>query len=121
MLQMLVGAAIGAAAGYLYGSEQGRQEARRRLAKAPEPVRRATQAAAAALGTGAERAVGTLANAPMPQPVRQAAQRAGAAVQAGAQQAGAMAAGAPTIVLPTETEIASRPDAPLPALHPEST
>lgn len=120
MLQMLIGSVIGALAGYLYGSERGREEARRRFASAPEPVRRMTQTAASAAGTGAQRAAEALSSAPVPDQVKEVARRTGAAVQTAAQRTGQVASAGPGIVLPTETETATRPSEPLPTQHPQA-
>ena len=77
MLSFMVGIALGFVSGFLYGSERARDEARRRLANAPEPVRRAT-----------ERVSGAIAAAPLPETVKQTATRATATMQSAAQQAG---------------------------------
>ena len=76
MLPMLLGLALGFAAGYLYGSERARDEALRRFSSAQEPVRQAT-----------ERISGAITEVPMPDAVKQAATRATAAVQAATERA----------------------------------
>ena len=76
MLRMMLGIALGFAAGYLYGSERARDEALRRFSNAPEPVRQAT-----------ERLSGAISGAPVPDVVKQAATRATAAVQTATEQA----------------------------------
>ena len=116
MLRLVVGIAIGFIGGYLYGSQRARDEARRRLAKAPEPVRQAT-----------ERISGVIAGAPLPDAVKQAATRATAAFQTATDQASVtvqaateqMAAG-PDVARPSAAEVASRPMEPLPRYEPES-
>src|SRR6516165_5878307 len=76
MVRLLDGIALGFAAGYLYGSERARDEARRRFASAPEPVRQAT-----------ERLSGAIAGSPVPDALKQAATRATAAVQTATEKA----------------------------------
>jgi hypothetical protein len=74
MLRLVFGLAIGFLAGYLYGSERARDEARRRLSTAPEPLRRATGTVASAAGGGAQRLAGAVAAAPAPAVVKQVAE-----------------------------------------------
>jgi hypothetical protein len=105
MLRMILGIALGFAAGYLYGSERARDEARRRFASAPEPVRRA-----------AERFSETIDGSPMPDAVKQAATRATAAVQTATERV-AEASGQAREV-PQPTEVADRPLASLPSDKP---
>lgn len=121
MWQWLIGMAAGFAAGYLYGSDRAREEARRRLAAAPEPVRRATQTVASAASGGAQRVAGAVSSAPVPEPVKQAATRATGAVQAAAGQAGRSIAPEPEIARPTAAEVAGRPAEPLPRIEPETS
>ena len=108
-MRFIVGIALGFVSGYLYGSERARDEARRRLANAPEPVRRAT-----------ERISGAIAAAPLPETVKQTATRASATIQAAAQQAGQAGSPAPDVARPTAADVAGRPAEPLPRIEPES-
>ena len=108
MLRSIVGIALGFVGGYLYGSERAREEARRRLANAPEPVRQAT-----------ERISGVIAGAPMPDALKKTATRATAAVQSATERA-AHAAAAPTVAQPNAAEVATRPGEPLPRIEPEA-
>jgi hypothetical protein len=109
MLRFIVGMALGFLSGYLYGSERARDEARRRLANAPEPVRRAT-----------ERVSGAIASAPLPETVKQTASRATASIQTAVQQTGQGGTPAPNVARPTAVEVAGRPAEPLPRIEPES-
>ena len=109
MLRLMVGIALGFLSGYLYGSERARDEARRRLANAPEPVRQA-----------AERLSGTIAGAPLPNAFKQTATRATAAVQTATDKATHAWAPASDVIRPTPAEVAGRPAEPLPRHEPEA-
>jgi hypothetical protein len=109
MLRFMLGIAVGFLSGYLYGSERAREEAGRRLANAPEPVRRATK-----------RVGGVVAGAPLPDTLKQAATRATATVQTATEQAAQAVGPAPDIARPTAAEVAGRPAEPLPRNEPES-
>jgi hypothetical protein len=67
-MKMLIAASLGFLAGWLYGSERARSEARRRLAAAPQSV-------ASAASTGAQRVSGLLDAAPLPPQVKDTASR----------------------------------------------
>ena len=109
MLRLMVGIALGFMGGYLYGSEGARDEARRRLANAPEPVRQAT-----------ERLSGAIAGAPVPDAFKQAATRATAAVQTATESATHAWAPASDVARPSPAEVAGRPAEPLPRYEPEA-
>src|SRR5918911_4809025 len=101
MLRLVFGIAIGFLAGYLYGSERARDEARRRLSAAPEPLRRATTTVASAAGGSAQRLAGAVAAAPAPAVVKQVASRATSTVQTAAEQAGKAVTPGPEIARPS--------------------
>ncbi len=103
MMRFILGMALGLGAGYLFGSERAREEARRRVANAPEPLRQAT-----------ERVSGAIAGAPVPDSLKQTASRATASVQSAAERVAQSAAPAPQIVRPTPGEVAGRPAEPMP-------
>jgi hypothetical protein len=105
MLRLIVGIALGLIGGYLYGNERARDQARRRLANAPDPVRQAT-----------ERISGVIARAPIADALKQRTAQATAAVQ----HATARAAPAPDVVRPSAAEVATRPAEPLPRYEPEA-
>src|SRR5690242_10368423 len=107
MLRFLLGIAVGFLSGYLYGSERAREEARRRLAEAQEPMRQAT-----------ERAAGVIAGTPLPDVVKQGAARAVGTVQSAGERAAEAATPAPEIIRPTANEVAGRPAEPLPRIEP---
>jgi hypothetical protein len=109
MLPLMVGIALGFAGGYLYGSDRAREEARRRLAEAPEPVRRTT-----------ERISGAIAAAPVPDALKQTANRATTAVQSATGRAAQAAAPAPEVARPSAAEVATRPAEPLPRYEPDT-
>jgi hypothetical protein len=109
MLRLILGLALGFLSGYLYGSERARDEARRRLAKAPEPVRHVT-----------ERVSGAIAGAPVPDALKQTATRATATIQRATERAAHTAAPASEVVQPTPADIAGRPSEPLPRTEPEA-
>ena len=81
MLRLILGAASGALAAWLYRSERAREDLRQRASQAPESVRRAAQAAASAAASRVERAAGAVAEAPLPGPLKGAASRAAAAAR----------------------------------------
>jgi hypothetical protein len=109
MLKFVIGMGIGLAAGYLYGSERARDEARRRLGSMPEPVRQATDYIS-----------GSISNTPLPDSFKQTANRATAAVQSATERAAQAASPGGSIATPTPTEVASRPSEPLPRIEPET-
>jgi hypothetical protein len=108
MLRTMVGIALGFGGGYLYGSKRARDEALRRFASAPEPVRQAT-----------ERISGAIAGAPLPDAVKQAATRATAAVQTASERATHASAPTPQVAQPSSAEVSGRPAEPLPRYQPE--
>src|ERR671932_2735439 len=101
MLGFVFGMAAGFLAGYLCGSERAREEARRRLSAAPEPLRRATQSVASATGGSAQRLAGVVSTAPVPDRLKQAASRATSTVQTAAEQAGQAVTPGPEITHPS--------------------
>ena len=100
---------VGFVGGYLYGSERAREEARRRLATAPEPVRRAT-----------ERVSSAIATAPLPDSVKQMASRATVGAQSAVEQAANVASPTPEVARPSPAEVSGRPAEQLPCIEPES-
>jgi hypothetical protein len=110
MLKFVMGMAIGFAAGYFYGSERAQEEARRRLASVPEPMRNAT-------GFISD----SISNAPLPDSVKQTATRATAAVQSATERAANAAAPSASVITPTPGEVAARPSQPLPRIEPETS
>jgi hypothetical protein len=98
MFGTLLGLALGFVGGYLYGSERAREEVRRRLASAPEPVRQAT-----------ERISGAVAGTPMVDALKQTASGASAPAQP-----------TPDVARPSAAEVAGRPAEPLPRQDPEA-
>ena len=108
MLRTLVGIALGFIGGYMYGSERAREEARRRLASAQEPVRQAT-----------ERLSGAVAGAPIPDGMKQAATRATTAVQTATEHVGYVSPPTSHVAQPSAAEVFGRPAEPLPRHEPE--
>ena len=109
MLRMMVGIALGFVGGYLYGSERARDEARRRVASAQEPLRQAT-----------ERISDAIAGAPIPEPMKQAASQATAAVQVVTERAAHAAASTPQVAQPGPAEVSGRPAEWLPGYEPKA-
>ena len=120
MLDFAFAIAAGFAGGYVYGSERARQEARRRLSAAPEPLRRATQGMASAAGSSAQRLAGVVSTAPVPDRLKQAASGATSTAQTAAEQAGQAVTPGPEIARPSAGEVATRPAEPLPRVEPEA-
>jgi hypothetical protein len=108
MLRTIIAIAIGFGGGYLYGSKHARDEALRRFASAPEPVRQAAQ-----------RISDAIAEAPLPADVKQAATRATAAVQTAAERAAHASPPTPQVAQPRPGEVSGRPTDPLPRYQPE--
>jgi hypothetical protein len=93
-MKVLIGAAVGVLAAWLYRSQRAREEVRRRFATAPEPVRRATQSVASAAVTQAERMAEVVEVSTLPPPVKETVSRVRTAVRAAADKGdGATAAG----------------------------
>jgi hypothetical protein len=109
MLRSLMGVAVGFVCGYLYGSERAREEVRRRLKNAPEPVRQAT-----------ERISGAVAGAPIPDALKQTASRGTAAAHTTTQGLTQASAPTPGVARPTAAEVAGRPAEPLPCQQPDA-
>jgi hypothetical protein len=107
MLQLMLGLALGFVSGYLYGSERARNEVRRRLANAPEPVRQVT-----------ERVSGAFAETPVSDTLKQAATRATATIERATERAAETAGAASELVQQTAAETAARPGEPLPRPQP---
>ena len=95
-MKVLVAAAAGVLAAWVYRSERAREEARRRLATASGPLREATQAVASAAAGPAERAAGAIDASPLPRPVKETARRATTAVRAAGEKLGGAMPAAPT-------------------------
>ena len=100
-MRLLLGAAAGVLAAWLYRSERAREAARRRLATAPGSLRRATEAVASTAAGQAEWAAGAVAEAPVPRPLKDTVSRAATTVRAAAEKAGGTiaASGARTATL----------------------
>jgi hypothetical protein len=94
-------------AGYLYGSERARDEARQRFANAQEPVRQATELMS-----------GAIAGAPIDS-MKQTASWATAAVQTAAERVAHASAPTPQVAQPNPAEIVGRPEEPLPRYEPD--
>ena len=94
-MKVLVAAAAGVLAAWVYRSERAREEARRRLVTASGPLREATQAAASAAAGRAERAAGAVDASPLPRPVKETARRATTAVRAAGEKLGGAMPAAP--------------------------
>ena len=94
-MNVLVAAAAGALAVWLYRSGRAREEVRRRFSAAPEPVRRATQSVASAAAAQVERAAEAVSVSSLPGPVKETVSQVTATVREAAEQVrGATAAGA---------------------------
>ena len=113
MLGFVFGMAAGFAAGYVYGSERAREEARRRLSAAPEPLRRASQTVVSAAGGGVQRLAGAVATAPVPEALKQVANRTTSGAQATTTPGS-------DIARPSATDVSTRPAEPLPRIEPEA-
>ncbi len=94
MVRLILGAAAGALAAWLYRSERAREEVRQRVSQTPESVRRATESVASAAANRVERAAGAVAGTPLPGPLKDAASRTAAAAQ---RMGATVGAGAPTL------------------------
>jgi hypothetical protein len=75
-MRVLLGAVVGILVMWLYRSKRVREEAERRLATVPEPLRHAATSAKAASASQLERVAQAFEAAPVPQPVRDAVGRA---------------------------------------------
>jgi hypothetical protein len=94
-MNVLVAAAAGALAVWLYRSGRAREEVRRRFSAAPEPVRRATQSVASAAAAQVERAAEAVSVSSLPGPVKETVSQVTATVREAAEQVrGATAGGA---------------------------
>jgi hypothetical protein len=109
MLRFIVGIALGFLCGYMFGSERARDEASRRLANAPEPVRRAT-----------ERVSGAIASTPLPETVKQTASRATAGIKTAAEQTTQAVSSAADAAQRSSAEVAGRASELLPRVDQES-
>jgi hypothetical protein len=87
-MRVLLGAVVGILLFWLYRSKRIREEAERRLATAPEPLRHAATAATAASASQIERVAQAFEAAPIPQPVRDAVGRATTAARSTAEKLG---------------------------------
>jgi hypothetical protein len=94
-MKVVIGAAAGVLAAWLYRSQRAREEVRRRFSTAPEPVRRATQSVMSAAAGQAERAAAALDASPLPRPVKETVSRATTTVRAAAEKASDAMAAAP--------------------------
>ena len=80
-MRLLLGAVVGILLVWLYRSTRVRDEAQRRLATAPEPLRHAATSARAASASQLERVAQAFEAAPVAQPVREAGQAATPSIQ----------------------------------------
>jgi hypothetical protein len=98
-MRVLLGAVVGILLIWLYRSKRVREEAQRRLATAPEPLRHAATSAKAASASQIERVAQAFEAAPVPQPVRDALGRATTAARSTAEKLGGTAAADETATL----------------------
>jgi hypothetical protein len=87
-MRVLLGAVIGFVLMWLYRSKRVREEAERRLATVPEPVRHAATAARAASAGQIERVAQAVDAAPVPETMKDALGRATAAARSTAEKLG---------------------------------
>ena len=90
-MRVLLGAVVGVLLMWLYHSRRVREEAQRRLATAPEPLRQAATSAKAASAAQLERVAQAFDAAPVPQPVRDTLGRATTAARSTAEKLGGIA------------------------------
>ena len=90
-MRVLLGAAVGILLVWLYRSKRVRDEAQRRLATAPEPLRQAATSAKAASAVQLERVAQAFDAAPVPLPLRETLSRATTAARSTAEKLGGMA------------------------------
>ena|SRR6187401_3474237 len=91
-MRVLLGAVVGMLLMWLYQSRRVREEAQRRLATAPEPLRQAATSAKAASAGQLERVAQAFDAASVPQPLKGAVGRATTAARSTAEKLG----GSPT-------------------------
>ena len=87
-MRVLLGAVVGMLLMWLYQSRRVREEAQRRLANAPEPLRQAATSAKATSAGQLERVAQAFDAAPVPQPLRGAVGRATTAARSTAEKLG---------------------------------
>jgi hypothetical protein len=95
-MKMLIAAAMGVLAAWLYRSERAREEVRRRFSTTPESVRRATSSVASTAAQQAGRAAEVIEGSPLPDSVKDTVSRATTTVQAAAEKVSGAAAGVPS-------------------------
>jgi len=88
MVRLIIGAVVGMVLMWLYQSKRIREEAQRRLATAPEPIRHAATSARAASAGQIERVTHAFETASVPQPVKDALDRATTAARSTAGKLG---------------------------------
>ena len=98
-MRVLPGAVVGILLAWLYRSKRVREEAQRRLASAPEPLRQVATSARAASADQLERVAQAFEAAPVPQPVRDAIGRATTAARSTAEKLGGAAVAGHTATL----------------------
>jgi hypothetical protein len=89
-MRVLLGVVVGILLMWLYQSRRVREEAQRRLATAPEPLRQAATSAKAASAGQLERVAQAFDAAPVPQPLRGAVGRATTAARSTAEKLGSI-------------------------------
>jgi hypothetical protein len=87
-MQFLIGVVVGALAGALYYSEQGRQEVQQRLSAAQTSLQQASQSTAAAVAGGAQKLGSAIDTTPLPAQVKDVAGRATSAIRSTAESLG---------------------------------
>ena len=98
-MRVLLGAVVGILLVWLYRSKRVREEAQRRLATVPEPLRHAATSARAASASQIERVAQAFEAAPVPQPLRDALGRATMAARSTAEKLGGTPVAGPAATL----------------------
>ena len=94
-MKMLLVAAAGSLAAWLYRSARAREEVRRWLSTAPAPLRRTMQSAASATASGAERVADAVEAAPVPASVKGPVSRAAETARTATEKLGGAMTGGP--------------------------
>ena len=110
-MRVLLGAVIGFLLVWLYRSKRVREEAERRLATVPEPVRHAATSARAASAGQIERVAQAVDAAPVPQPLRETLGRATMAARSTAVKLGGTQVAADAVTLLEDEDRAGQGDA----------
>lgn len=105
-MRVLLGAVVGILLMWAYQSKRVREEAQRRLATAPAPLRQAATSAKAASADQLERVAQAFDAAPVPQPLKGAVGRATTAARSTAEKLG----GTPTASQAATPSVQDVPD-----------